>query len=215
MVACCAHHVADVLPLIGLSGAAVFLAQYKIPFMSLGLAMNAVGITVSLRLVRREQVRADLAIASFQDRAIEPGEEKRFIARAPMGYEARLDRTFNQVATELTAAFAGRGFRLVQSFDLRNALGRGRPGNDAGQPVQWSNYGVFMVYPPLRAEQAEDTDMDNNAMSPRLIAIYERDGHTMVKLLGSMPGTNQQDTMEPTAVEFESEVVAILAETNV
>jgi hypothetical protein len=49
MVACCAHHVADVMPLIGLSGAAVFLAQYKVPFMALGLAMNGVGIGVTLR----------------------------------------------------------------------------------------------------------------------------------------------------------------------
>src|SRR3990170_1580663 len=31
MVACCAHHVADALPLIGLSGAAIFLNDYRIP----------------------------------------------------------------------------------------------------------------------------------------------------------------------------------------
>src|SRR3970282_1073054 len=43
MVACCAHHVADVLPLLGLSAAASFLAAYKIPFMLIGLGMNAVG----------------------------------------------------------------------------------------------------------------------------------------------------------------------------
>jgi hypothetical protein len=33
MVACCAHHLTDVLPLLGLSAATVFLAEYKVPFL--------------------------------------------------------------------------------------------------------------------------------------------------------------------------------------
>lgn len=53
MVACCAHHVADVMPLVGLSGAAIFLAEYKVPFMALGLAMNGTGIAVALRAIRK------------------------------------------------------------------------------------------------------------------------------------------------------------------
>ena len=44
MVACCAHHVADALPLLGLSAAAVFLNDYRLPIMSAGLAMNAGGV---------------------------------------------------------------------------------------------------------------------------------------------------------------------------
>ena len=55
MIACCAHHVTDVLPLLGLSGAAVFLAQYKVPFMVVGIISNIVGIGVMLRLIRRAQ----------------------------------------------------------------------------------------------------------------------------------------------------------------
>ncbi len=51
MVACCAHHVADVLPLLGLSGAAIFLSQYKIPFMVVGLLSNVVGIGVMLTMI--------------------------------------------------------------------------------------------------------------------------------------------------------------------
>jgi hypothetical protein len=57
MLACCAHHVSDVLPLLGLSGATVFLNDYRIAFMVAGLAVNAVGVAVMLRLLRRE-VRA-------------------------------------------------------------------------------------------------------------------------------------------------------------
>jgi hypothetical protein len=53
MLACCVHHVADVLPLLGLSGAAVFLAQYKVPFMLLGLLSNAIGIVVLVVTIRK------------------------------------------------------------------------------------------------------------------------------------------------------------------
>jgi hypothetical protein len=55
MVACCVHHVADLLPLLGLSAAASFLAAYKIPFMLISLAMNMLGIVVIWRAIRREQ----------------------------------------------------------------------------------------------------------------------------------------------------------------
>ena len=51
MVTCCIHHVADVLPVLGLSGAAIFLNQYRIPFMVAGLVVNAVGVAIMLRVV--------------------------------------------------------------------------------------------------------------------------------------------------------------------
>jgi hypothetical protein len=44
MLACCAHHLADALPLIGLSGAAVFLNDFKGPVLWTGIVMNGVGI---------------------------------------------------------------------------------------------------------------------------------------------------------------------------
>ena len=58
MVACCAHHVADVLPLIGLTAAATFLANWKGPFMAVGLTMNLVGIIVMLREIRKARGHA-------------------------------------------------------------------------------------------------------------------------------------------------------------
>ncbi len=57
MVACCAHHVTDVLPLVGLSAAAVFLAEYRIWFMLVGLLTNLVGIVVMVRILFRERRR--------------------------------------------------------------------------------------------------------------------------------------------------------------
>ena len=51
MVACCAHHVTDALPLLGLSGAAIFLNDYRLPLMAAGLAVNTLGVAFMLRLV--------------------------------------------------------------------------------------------------------------------------------------------------------------------
>lgn len=53
MVACCAHHLADVLPIVGLSGLAVFLVEFRTPLMLLGIATNAVGVAVMLRQLQR------------------------------------------------------------------------------------------------------------------------------------------------------------------
>ncbi|HEX9679985.1 MAG TPA: hypothetical protein VGA32_00925, partial [Anaerolineales bacterium] len=51
--ACCAHHVADALPLLGLTAGAALLAQYRIPFMIVGLATNLLGIGVMTWQLRR------------------------------------------------------------------------------------------------------------------------------------------------------------------
>lgn len=55
MLACCAHHLADILPIIGLSGAAIFLNAYKTPLLWLGLLMNLAGIVYLLRQVRQRR----------------------------------------------------------------------------------------------------------------------------------------------------------------
>lgn len=56
MVACCVHHLADVLPILGISGAAIFLAQYQRPFLRLGLAINLLGIAYMLNLLRKQKI---------------------------------------------------------------------------------------------------------------------------------------------------------------
>ncbi len=55
MVACCIHHVTDVLPILGLSAAASFLTRYQRPFMLVGLVMNLIGIGVMLVILYRER----------------------------------------------------------------------------------------------------------------------------------------------------------------
>lgn len=53
MIACCAHHLTDVLPIVGLSGAVLFLNDYRSPLMAVGILTNIVGIVMMLRLIRK------------------------------------------------------------------------------------------------------------------------------------------------------------------
>ena len=53
MVACCAHHLADLVPFLGLSAAAPFLYRTRVTFMLLGLAANVAGIAAASRHLRR------------------------------------------------------------------------------------------------------------------------------------------------------------------
>ena len=53
MAACCAHHLTDVLPLLGLSGVAVFLTSYQLLFIIIGVLSNIVGITIMLETIQR------------------------------------------------------------------------------------------------------------------------------------------------------------------
>ena len=67
MVACCAHHVTDVLPLIGLTAAATFLAEYRIAFMLVGLGSTFIGIIIMLTILYRERRKATHILATAQE----------------------------------------------------------------------------------------------------------------------------------------------------
>ena len=49
MVACCAHHITDIGPLLGLTAATLFLSTYQVTFLILGIFSNLVGILLMLR----------------------------------------------------------------------------------------------------------------------------------------------------------------------
>lgn len=53
MVACCAHHLTDILPFVGLAGAAFFLASYQWLFLLLGVLSNGVGVVFMLGQLRK------------------------------------------------------------------------------------------------------------------------------------------------------------------
>jgi hypothetical protein len=66
MLACCAHHVADVLPVLGLSGAALFLNDYKAELLWLGITMNAAGVgylLVQIRMARQHAAQCHAPVA--------------------------------------------------------------------------------------------------------------------------------------------------------
>jgi hypothetical protein len=48
MVACCAHHAVEVLPILGLSAAALFLSDYQQELMAFGVMANLLGIVMML-----------------------------------------------------------------------------------------------------------------------------------------------------------------------
>ena len=54
MLACCAHHLADIAPLVGVNLAATFLATYRVPFMAVGIAVNAIAVTITVHKLREE-----------------------------------------------------------------------------------------------------------------------------------------------------------------
>ena len=56
MAACCAHHLSDVLPALGISGLAAFLVDYQPGFFILGILSNIVGITLMLETMQRHRL---------------------------------------------------------------------------------------------------------------------------------------------------------------
>ncbi len=52
MVACCAHHVADLLPLVGAAGVATVVTTAQRPLMLVGLAISIAAIAILARTLR-------------------------------------------------------------------------------------------------------------------------------------------------------------------
>ena len=49
MVACCSHFLLNVIPIVGLSGIALFLVAYQKWFLGIGILSNLIGITIMIR----------------------------------------------------------------------------------------------------------------------------------------------------------------------
>ena len=59
MIACCTHGLINLLPILGVSAAAAFLAQYQQPLIMLGVFSNLVGVTIMLGIAKRQDVLPD------------------------------------------------------------------------------------------------------------------------------------------------------------
>lgn len=77
MVACCAHHLVDVLPILGLSAAFLFLVQYQVFFILLGILSNIVGIILMLEIIKRHSLYQEngilYKIAQFNIKKLKSG----------------------------------------------------------------------------------------------------------------------------------------------
>ncbi|MBS3132822.1 hypothetical protein J4470_01675 [Candidatus Woesearchaeota archaeon] len=56
MLACCAHHLTDVLPIIGISAASIFLNKYQESFLLTGVLSNLAGILIMLRIMQTNRL---------------------------------------------------------------------------------------------------------------------------------------------------------------
>lgn len=66
MVACCAHHLAELAPFVAATGAAAVLTDNRVGFMLLGIVVNAAGVAVAARRLRHDppaQIRPEEAEA--------------------------------------------------------------------------------------------------------------------------------------------------------
>jgi hypothetical protein len=69
MVACCAHHLADILPLAGMTAASLFLSEYKRPLMTVGLLATGIGILWMLWQIRRHRQHSLAVVVPEPDTA--------------------------------------------------------------------------------------------------------------------------------------------------
>ncbi len=53
MVSCCAHYLANIVPILGITGALAIVAQYQIEILGVGLAFNIFGIAfISNKIIK-------------------------------------------------------------------------------------------------------------------------------------------------------------------
>ena len=53
MVSCCAHYLANILPVLGVTGAITLISQYQVQLFWLGLGFNFIGITYMANKIYR------------------------------------------------------------------------------------------------------------------------------------------------------------------
>ena len=53
MVACCVHHLTDLLPVLGLSAAAIFITRFQSVFLLVGVISNVLGILYMLKVIQK------------------------------------------------------------------------------------------------------------------------------------------------------------------
>ena len=56
MIVCCLHHLTDILPIIGLGAATLFLVKYQTFFILIGIFSNLIGINLMLNIIQKHRL---------------------------------------------------------------------------------------------------------------------------------------------------------------
>lgn len=56
MIACCAHHITDLVPILGLSALSIFLARYQVYILMIAIVFNAAGIFFLLNMIKKHRL---------------------------------------------------------------------------------------------------------------------------------------------------------------
>jgi len=74
MLACCAHHVSDIAPFLGVSGAAIFLNQVKEPLAFVAIVSNVLGVIyIAMRIRSAWHPQERTMSPAKQREAMKPG----------------------------------------------------------------------------------------------------------------------------------------------
>src|SRR3989338_11357177 len=65
MVACCAHHIADIAPFLGITALGLFLTKYQSTFLLMGIFSNILGITYMASLMNLKIEKSKLRILLY------------------------------------------------------------------------------------------------------------------------------------------------------
>ena len=65
LVACCAHGLVTLLPFLGVSAAATFMARYQLSFLLLGIFSNLLGVTMMIGLAQKNNVVFSNALLKY------------------------------------------------------------------------------------------------------------------------------------------------------
>lgn len=58
MIVCCAHHITDVIPFLGISAIGVFLLDYQASFLVLGIVSNVLGIMFMMNIATKNRLKS-------------------------------------------------------------------------------------------------------------------------------------------------------------
>ncbi|MBU0612570.1 hypothetical protein KKB10_01005 [Patescibacteria group bacterium] len=56
MIACCAHHLTEFIPILGLSAASIFLAKYQSYILAIAVIFNFLGIVYMINIIKKHKL---------------------------------------------------------------------------------------------------------------------------------------------------------------